>query len=318
MTMPTRSTPSLASAITKSASAQTYWTIRFLVDRGRTEDAFRAYAYFRWVDDFLDAPAASSVGWTESEREQRGQFLARQRSLLDACLRAETPSDANRHESMLLELVNGGAAGEPGLAAYLDCMFRVMDFDVRRRGRLVSAQELDDYSRWLAVAVTEAMHQFIGHGASAPAGEARYAAVTGAHILHMLRDTSADLRAGYYNVPRELLEELGIGPRDVSCDAYRAWVADRVRLARADLELGRRYFSEVGSARHRLAGLAYIARFAWLAGALEHDDFRLRASYAERRSAGRALRMGWQTIDWMARPPRRGRSRPAAAGADGS
>ena len=44
----------LAAGITKSASKQTYYTIRFFVDRDLVNDAYRAYAYFRWVDDVLD------------------------------------------------------------------------------------------------------------------------------------------------------------------------------------------------------------------------------------------------------------------------
>ncbi len=44
----------LAADITRAASKQTYYTIRFLVDRSLVEDAYRAYAYFRWVDDCLD------------------------------------------------------------------------------------------------------------------------------------------------------------------------------------------------------------------------------------------------------------------------
>ena len=50
-----------ASSITKAASKQTYYTIRFLVDRERVEDAYRAYAYFRWVDDVLDAIGFEAV-----------------------------------------------------------------------------------------------------------------------------------------------------------------------------------------------------------------------------------------------------------------
>ena len=46
-----------AASITKAASKQTYYTIRFLVDRDRVDDAYRAYGYFRWVDDVLDAAA---------------------------------------------------------------------------------------------------------------------------------------------------------------------------------------------------------------------------------------------------------------------
>ena len=44
----------LAASITRTASKQTYYIVRFLVDRDRIPDAYQAYAYFRWVDDYLD------------------------------------------------------------------------------------------------------------------------------------------------------------------------------------------------------------------------------------------------------------------------
>lgn len=33
-----------------------------------------------------------------------------------------------------------------------------MGFDAKRHGRLISQVELNEYTRWLATAVTEAMH----------------------------------------------------------------------------------------------------------------------------------------------------------------
>src|SRR5512145_1945770 len=86
-----------ASSITKAASKQTYYTIRFLVDRERVDDAYRAYAYFRWVDDILDADSGS-----ESERRA---FLARQESLLEKRYWGQRPRDVNIQEKMLIELV---------------------------------------------------------------------------------------------------------------------------------------------------------------------------------------------------------------------
>jgi hypothetical protein len=47
-------TQELATSITKAASLQTAYTIRFLADRELMHDAYRAYAYFRWVDDWID------------------------------------------------------------------------------------------------------------------------------------------------------------------------------------------------------------------------------------------------------------------------
>ena len=291
--------PGLAAAITKAASKQTYYTIRFLVDRPRVEDAYRAYAYFRWVDDVLDAEAPSGPGFCDTDRLQRRTFLDRQRSLLDQCFRGEAPRDASGHEAMLIDLVRHAGASDRGLEAYLRHMMLVMDFDVRRRGRLVSEAELTDYTRWLSIAVTEAMHHFIGNDAGAPGDETRYLAVSGAHILHMLRDTCADMRAGYFNVPREVLEAHSIEPKDIHSDAYRAWVQGRVRLARAYLDAGRGYFARVPNRRHRLAGLAYIERFDWLIETLEREDYRLRPRYDERRSLATGLRMTWRVLGWM-------------------
>jgi phytoene/squalene synthetase len=220
---------------------------------------------------------------------------------------------------MLVELVRNADRRDRGLEAYLRHMMLVMDFDVRRRGRLLSQAELSDYTHWLATAVTEAMHHFIGNGAAAPHDETRYLAASGAHILHMLRDTYDDVRAGYFNVPREVLEAHSIGPADIHSDAYRAWVEGRVQLARAYLDAGRGYFARVQSARFRLAGLAYVARFEWLIETLERDGFWLRPEYRERMSLATGLRMSWLTISSMSglralstqltgiAPPREGR-----------
>ena len=290
--------PSLASAITKAASTQTYYTIRFLVDRARMEDAYRAYAYFRWVDDVLDAEAPSGSGFGDTESFQRESFLDRQKALLDRCLRGDAPRDVSRHEAMLVELVQKGGPAE-ALEAYLRHMMLVMEFDVRRRGRLISEAELTEYTRWLATAVTEAMQHFIGNGIATPHDETRYMAAAGAHILHMLRDTNADIRAGYFNIPREVLETHSIRPEDVNSDPYRAWVKGRVRLASACLDAGRAYFSRVQNPRHRLAGLAYIARFEWLIKTLEREGFTLRPRYDERRSLATGLWMTWHAVWWM-------------------
>ena len=283
--------PNLASAITKTASKQTYYTIRFLVDRERVDDAYRAYGYFRWVDDILDADAGSA--------SERRAFLERQKSLLESCYRGEAPRDASTQEKMLVELVQHDQEKNSGLQSYLRNMMLVMDFDVRRRSRLISQVELNEYTRWLAIAVTENLHYFIGHGAFAPRDETRYLAVSAAHIIHMLRDTFDDLQAGYFNVPREVLEANHIGPLDVHSTAYRAWVKSRVLLARQYFEAGRSYFRRVQNSRHRLAGLTYMARFEWLLETIEREGFILRPQYRERKSIGTGLRMSWMALSSM-------------------
>jgi phytoene/squalene synthetase len=217
--------PNLAASITKAASQQTYYTIRFLADRELATDAYHAYAYFRWVDDALDAESGLRPVLSEVEASERRAFVNRQKSLLEACYRGESPCDVTPEEKMLVELIRNDIEKNSGLQSYLCNMMAVMSFDADRRGRVISQAELNEYTRFLASAVTEAMHYFIGHCCYSPHNEARYLAVTAAHITHMLRDTVDDVQAGYYNIPREVLEANHISPEDVQSDAFRAWVA---------------------------------------------------------------------------------------------
>lgn len=286
----------LASSITKAASKQTYYTIRFLVDRERVADAYRAYAYFRWVDDVLDARLDSGSVPNKIEASKRMAFLERQNSLLESCYQGDLPQDIDMQELMLVELTQYDHEKDSGLGAYLHNMMQVMEFDASRRGRLISQVELNEYTRWLATAVTENLHYFIGHDEFAPRDETRYLAVSAAHITHMLRDTYDDVQAGYYNIPREVLEAHHILPEDVNSDAYRAWVKSRVQLAREYFKAGKSYFARVQNTRCRLACFAYIARFEWLLDTIEQENYLLRPQYGERKSIGTGLRMAVSTL----------------------
>jgi len=278
----------IAESFTKAASKQTYYTIRLLVDRERVDDAYRSYAYFRWVDDTLDAESITGA--------ERSVFIQRQKSLLEKCYQGDAPRDTSIQEKMLVELIQNDYEKNSGLQSYLRNMMQVMDFDARRRGGLISQVELNEYTRWLAVAVTDNLHHFIGHGEFAPYDETRYLAVSAAHIVHMLRDTFDDLQAGYFNIPREVLDANHIKPQDVHSNAYRIWVKSRVQLAREYFEAGRNYFARVQNARCRLACFAYIARFDWLLDTFEKENYYLRPKYDERKSPTTGLRMGWLAL----------------------
>ena len=202
-------------------------------------------------------------------------------------------------ENMLVELVQHDHEKNSGLQAYLRNMMLVMDFDARRRGRLISQAELSDYTRWLAIAVTEALHYFIGHDDFTPHDGTRYLAVSAAHIAHMLRDTADDMQPGYYNIPREVLDANQIWTQDVNSEAFHAWVKSRVQLAREYFEAGKEYFARVQNLRCRLAGIAYISRFEWVLDTIEREGYSLRPQYNERKSLGAGLRMGWLTLSSM-------------------
>lgn len=280
--------PRLAQKITKAASHQTYYTIRWLVDRGRVPNAYRAYAYFRWVDDCLDAERL-----TEHERRL---FAERQQRLIDSCYRGEAVADLAAEEQLLVDLVHTDTMPHSGLRAYIENMLRVMLFDATRRGRLISQAELTEYTRWLATAVTEAMHYFIGHTSSTPHDATRYCAVMAAHITHMLRDTCEDVAAGYFNIAREFLETHHIAPTDFNSEAHREWVKARIQLARECFATGRVYLAQLKSLRCRIAGYAYMSRFEGILDSIERDHYQLRPAYPENKGFKAGLRMVWCTI----------------------
>ncbi|HUH96270.1 MAG TPA: squalene/phytoene synthase family protein [Anaerolineales bacterium] len=284
----TRSTEKMAAAITRSASRQTYYTIRFLADRERVADAYRAYAYFRWVDDVIDVEAPSAA--------ERTAFANRQKTLLDACYRRDALPDLRPEEQMLADLVDRDREMNSGLQMYLRNMMDVMVFDAERRDRLITQSESSEYTRKLAIAVTEAIYYFMG--AEGPSGrdECRYMAVTAAHIVHMLRDTIEDVEAGYFNIPREVLASQGISAGDITSEAYREWICRRVQTARSCFEAGRAYTAQIRNLRCRLAGYAYMARFEWMLGAIERDHYCLRCEYPERKSLWTGVWMGWSTL----------------------
>jgi phytoene/squalene synthetase len=199
-------------------------------------------------------------------------------------------SGVNVEEQMLVDLIRNDTEKNSGLQSYLRNMMAVMAFDANRRGRVIPQSELNEYTYLLASAVTEAMHFFIGHCCYSPQNEMRYLAVSAAHITHMLRDTIDDIQAGYYNIPREVLDANHITPQDVKSDAYRAWVKSRVQLARTYFKAGREYLNQVENPRCRLAGFAYTARFECVLDSIERDGYLLRATYPERKGLGAIVR----------------------------
>jgi hypothetical protein len=288
MSMQSVSSQFLAAAITRLASKQTYYTIRYLVDRDRTGDAFRAYAYFRWVDDWLDRETGS--------KHERLAFIKRQKELIEDCYLGLPSENVTAEERLLVDLIQGNGEKDSGLECYIQNMMALMSFDTERRGRLITQDELGNYTRWLATAVTEAMHYFIGHGCASPHNEARYLAVSAAHITHMLRDTYDDIAAGYYNIPEEIVGALGIDPLNPQGEAYREWVRQRVQQAQVYFEVGKDYLAQVENPRCRLAGYAYTARFESILNAIEQDGYQLRTDYSDLTSPADDLRMGWTAL----------------------
>jgi phytoene/squalene synthetase len=172
-------------------------------------------------------------------------------------------------------------------------MFAIIEFDAERKGQLISQEQLDWYSDRLGRSVTDGLLYFIGNGQQYPDSGNRYLASVGAHIAHLLRDMLPDIDAGFINIPREYMETHGITPGDISSPAFRAWVKERVDLARAYFEDGQKYLDQLNVLRCKIVGYWYSARFMGVLDAIERDDYLLREEYKERYRFTSWLRIFW-------------------------
>jgi phytoene/squalene synthetase len=264
----------LAHSITWKGSKQSYLTARLLVDRNLVDDCLRGYAYFRWADDMIDL----SLKFTSD----RTKFISRQKMLIESFYRGEKPTDLCPEEEMLADLIAHDRGPAGGLRSFIENFMAVIEFDANRAGRQVSRQELATYTNWLATAVMDGIQYFIGNGHAYPSTPERTLAVTGAHLVHMLRDTLEDLPAGFVNIPSEEILAGGICLEDIESESFRRWVRGEAQRARACFQSGKRYIDSLDVLRCKLAGVWYCARFEWYLDAFERDGFRLRKSYPER------------------------------------
>lgn len=278
-------TTTLSHTITRNGSKQSYYSLKFMADKDLADHALGAYAYFRWVDDFVDEVSQSVV--------ERDSFIKRQKNLINTLYHRKSPTDLCPEEKILAWLIESDQGENSKLQSYLRNMMAIIDFDVHRKGQLITKKELDWYSNCLAKAVVDHLQYFICHDYPYPTTNGHYIAAIGAHVAHMLRDMVIDISNGYINIPREYLETHGITPDDIHTAPFRAWVKERVSLARQSFDEGKHYINTLSALRYKIVCHWYCMRFDGVLDAIEREDYYLRDEYDERHKLGTWLKLVW-------------------------
>ncbi len=261
----------LAQTITRASSRQTYFTARLFVDKDLVSDFYKAYAYFRWADDFIDI--------TSQSRDERISFVKRQRKLIDSLFNHERLNNLNPEEKILADLISNDNGKNNGLRSFVSNMFAIIEFDAYRKGRIIKNSELTWYTNCLSQSVTDGLQYFIGNDSPYPTGDNRYLAATAAHITHILRDMILDISDGFTNIPQEYLDEFNISPEDIQSPPFRAWVKNRVGQARLYFQEGKSYLDSLDVLRCKIMGYWYCARFEGVLDIIERDGYILRTVY---------------------------------------
>jgi phytoene/squalene synthetase len=259
----------LAQNLTRQSSLQTYWTIKLLVDRPLVNHAFKAYAYFRWLDDQID-----QTGKTKVERQE---IINHHKKIIHACYSNRPLLHLSLHEQLLSSLIASDPRPNSKLHSFITNFFAIIEFDAKRQGKPVSQTELSWYTDTLAKAVTDGIEHFVNHHYSYPDGPGHYRAAIGAHLTHMLRDLSEDYDQGYFNLPSGLIKPYGSGS-----PALNQWVKTKVKTARNHFYHGKNYIRRLPVLRGKLAASWYCCRFEAILTQIESDHYRLRPTYRRR------------------------------------
>ncbi len=273
----------LAQTITKKSSIQTYYTIKLLFDKPLVNDGYKAYAYFRWIDDQVDVFIKGD--------QVRHEFIQRQRNIIEATYNQIAISDLTPEEEMIVELIKTEPSRDSRLASYILNLFNIIEFDVYRKGKLITEKELDWYSESLGKSVTDCIAHFIDHDKTYPNTANKYDAATASHVIHMLRDYQEDLADGFMNIPKEYLDENKIQPTDIKNQVLKEWVKMRIEEAKQKFISGREYINQIPSLRSKIAATLYCVRFEWLMTEYEKNNYNLDTKLSHRNNLVSYLRM---------------------------
>ena len=120
----------LAREITLNASKQTFFIIKILVDKGLKDDCYRAYAYFRWVDDMVDE--------VHQKKSEKIEFINRQVHLAELLFNGDRQVILSDEEEMLADLIFDDQCPQGLLKSYIYNFLSIIKFDADRHGERIS------------------------------------------------------------------------------------------------------------------------------------------------------------------------------------
>jgi phytoene/squalene synthetase len=101
----------------------------------------------------------------------------------------------------------------------------------------------------------------------------------GCKLVHLLRDFIEDFSQGYVNISQDDIERYRINLDNINDDKFRAWVKDKVGLAKKYFRKGKRNLSNSRHLRYKIATYLYCAKYEDVLTRIEKDNYHLRLVY---------------------------------------
>jgi phytoene/squalene synthetase len=162
----------------------------------RREILFGAYAYFRWLDDVLDNKDVST--------EESINILARESFFISSLYENKSPQSKCIEEKYISFVICKDLLDNNGFRVIIDGFMSALSWDIKRKHRIPTQQELDEYSLRLG----RSYYQCLVFGLDFHPSDKCFKDVgeicgVAAHLAHILRDFFFDLSIGYVNISQE-------------------------------------------------------------------------------------------------------------------
>jgi len=266
---------SVAQRITQKESSTAYRLSKFLFNRGTSAIFCLGYAYFRWLDDLVDA--------LDATKEVIQAIVEKQKTLIGKLYSNNiriNVYELNIYEQMLYYLVKHDITNDCYLHNYFMNMFHAIEFDSQRRYQVSPQTALDTYSNRLGGAYTRVLQAFTSwHQTKPQADDMVYYSGFAAHKAHILRDFYTDISLGYYNISKESLAEYGWSIDQLPYVDLRNWVYRTVKETYLAFRYGLDALKKVQNQRLRFLGYATCAQYIFVLEKIRRNDYHLRLSY---------------------------------------
>jgi phytoene/squalene synthetase len=226
------------------------------------------YIYFRWLDDQIDNTNDKSkrlVIASEEKRFLRDIFSRKFQKGL--CFQKRLMQAA------------AGFMKVQDFQPFVMQMFRALEFDAGRKGRLCSRSELLQYSKDIGYSYAKGAHYFSTGSQIKHNPDHLTKAAFAAHLVHILRDLKEDIQEGFINIPKEELSAFRIGLQDLDSYEFRSWVRYRLRRAKKIFRESKKMAKNINNRRERISFYIYCLRYEYVMNKIKKDDYILRRSY---------------------------------------
>lgn len=177
------------------------------------------YGYFRWLDDIVDSLRL---------KPEISEFqIKRQLDWLDNLYGHEIrPEDIATEELFLSHLVWFDRQRAGNMYEDLKRLLLTLEFDRRRKGKICSKVEIEEYADNMSVSYTNIALKIFGQFNGSK--EKLYQLARDGFIIDYLDDLREDIQLGFINIPGEEIEIYGIDLQDLDSKNVNAWLSDKI------------------------------------------------------------------------------------------